>query len=280
MKECFRALWMVPLTVVLLAATPATDPEDYVRQGNAAFERAEYETALKLYAQAEERITNPGLVAFNKAAALYRTGDYRGAEMNYRRCLEEASGARRAAILYDLGNCLLMESKGADAKLLRQALDCYGLCLREPEAAEALRTDAGHNLELAKILWLKARQARPNKEQGDPEEKKEPSKPEPKTPDEKTSGGAEPNPSKGEPSGKAEPQQVDPRDPRQPIPVDNAQVPGSGNLPPVPDKDERAPMLPEDAARHLQRAFDRVLRERRDYQLRMAPGRRRDIPDY
>jgi tetratricopeptide (TPR) repeat protein len=280
MKTCLRALWMLPLTGILLAATPAADPEDYVRQGNAAFEREDYETALRLYGLAEDRITNPGLVAFNKAAALYRTGDYRAAEMSYRRCLEEASGGRRADIFYDLGNCLLMQSKGADAKLLRQALDCYALCLREPGVSEALRRDAGHNLELAKLLWLRARLARPNKDQGDPDEKKEPSKPEPKTPDEKTPGGIEPNPTKGEPAAKADAQPVDPRDTRQPIPVDSMQAPGSGNLPPVPDNDERERMLPEDAARHLQRAFDRVLRERREYQMRMAPGRRRDIPDY
>jgi tetratricopeptide (TPR) repeat protein len=279
MKSCFRILWMLPLTATLLAATPAADPEDNVRRGNAAFDREDYETALKFYAQAEERITNPGLVAFNKGAALYRTGDFRGAEMHYRRCLEEATGARRATMLYDLANCILMQSKGADAKLLRHALDCYALCLREPECAEALRADASHNLELTKLLWVKARQARPNKEGSDPDEKKDQNKPEPKQPDEKTPGGAEPSPGKAEPSPTVDPQRPDPRDPRQPIPVD-MQAPGSGTLPPVPDKAESKPMQPEDAARHLERALERVLRERREHQLRMAPGRRRDIPDY
>ena len=142
------------------------------------------------------------------------------------------------------------------------------------------RADASHNLELTKILWGKARQARPNKEGSDPDDKKDQNKPEPKQPDEKTSGGAEPSPGKTEPLTTGDPQHPDPRDPRQPIPVDNMHAPGAGNLPPVPDKGDRTPMPPEDAARHLERAFERVLRERRKHQLDMAAGRRRDIPDY
>jgi tetratricopeptide (TPR) repeat protein len=270
---------MIPLTAILIAATPPVDPEGCVRQANAAFERGEFDLALKLYGQAEERITNPGLVAFNKAAALYRTGEFRDAEVHYRRSLEEATGARRATMLFDLGNCLLMQSKGADAKLLRQAVDCYALCLREPETPEPLRADARYNLELAKQLWVKARQARPNKEQGpdDPDEKK--NKPEPKTPDEKTPGGVEPTPGqKPEPGTKAEP--VDKNDPRQPIPVDAMQAPGSGNLPPVPDKDELTKMLPEDAARHLKRATERVLNERTKHRKDMAAKPSKVIDDW
>jgi tetratricopeptide (TPR) repeat protein len=270
---------MIPLVATLIAATPPADPEDNVRQGNAAFERGEFDVALKLYGQAEERITNPSMVAFNKAAALYRSGEFRDAELHYRRSLEEASGARRAAILFDLGNCLLMESKGVDAKLLRQAVDCYALCLREPETTDALRADTRYNLELAKILWVKARQARPNKDQGpdDPDEKK--NKPEPKTPDEKTPGGADPTTGqKPEPGAKAEP--VDRNDPRQPIPVDTMQAPGSGNLPPVPDKPEATPMTAEDAVRHLKRASERVLTERAKHRKDMAAKPSRVIDDW
>ena len=45
---------------------------DWIRQGNAAFARDELETALSLYEKAETDATDPGLVAFNKAAVLYR----------------------------------------------------------------------------------------------------------------------------------------------------------------------------------------------------------------
>ena len=77
--------------------------EELVRQGDAAFERGDYSAAVDLYTRAEDAITDPGLVAFNKGAALYRlalAADdeasrrqwFREAELHYRRCLEDAVG--------------------------------------------------------------------------------------------------------------------------------------------------------------------------------------------
>ena len=48
-------------------------------------------------------------------------------------------------------------------------------------------------------------------------------------------------------------------------------TPGQGNLPPLPDRDEVAPLTPEDATAHLERAADRINRERREYRRRPPP---------
>lgn len=281
MRSSLRLYWLVPLTALLLAATPELTPEDYVRQGNAAFERADYEEAVKLYNHAEERITNPGLVAYNKATALYHLRDFRGAEVHYRRCLEDATDGRRAAMLYNLGNCLLQESRGDNADQLKKAMACYDLCMKQEGAPDQVRADARHNLELAKLLWFKARQNRPNKEPGtNPDEPKEPP-PDPKKPTEEKktpSGNPDPGPNEN-PMAKGQPQ-PDPHDQRTPLPTKEAPPPGSGNLPPIPDKGELPPMSPEDAAAHLQRAAERILRERRQHQLHLAPAARKDIPEY
>src|SRR5262249_34994376 len=151
-------------------------PEDYVRQGNAAFDGAEYQAAVDLYARAEERTTDPGMVAFNKAAAQYRLAAqpdndrrraalYREAEQSYRRCLEDADGLRQAQALYGLGNSLLQQGGERGADVLREAVRCYERCLAHPDVAAVpdLADDARFNLELAKLLLLQAPAGNPNK---------------------------------------------------------------------------------------------------------------------
>src|SRR5262249_30931566 len=150
-------LLLVPLALVSVSAVPPAHPDGLVRQGNAAFARDEYERAVKLYEQAEERITDPGLLAFNEGAALYRLGQYRAAELHFRRALEGAAGARRARALYDLGNCLLQQASNSDVKGLEKAIICYERCAADGNAGPALAADAAHNLELARLLWHEAR---------------------------------------------------------------------------------------------------------------------------
>src|SRR6478736_5916071 len=89
--------------ILLLGAAPDTNVERLLRDGNAAFDRSDYEQAVEFYTQAEDRATDPGQVAYNKATALYRlaldekeegTGDpgsrFRKAEDYYRRSAEGA----------------------------------------------------------------------------------------------------------------------------------------------------------------------------------------------
>lgn len=265
------------LTFLPLGAAPEPQPEELVRQGNAAFERGEYEAAVAAYLQAEERITDPGFVAFNMGAALFRLERYAEAAAHYRRGLEDATGAARARMLYNLGNCLLAESRGKNLERLQQAIASFGQCLRQDGLEKTLAADARHNLELAKLLWFKAKSSRPNPESANNPDDSSP-RPEAKPPDDPK---AEPgdvglNPS-GEPATTGEPT-TDPG--ANPIPTPTPPPPGSGNLPPVPDNDEPTRMAPEDAAAHLQRAADRVLRERRDHQKRLAPAASRLLPEW
>lgn len=67
-----------------------------MRLGNAAFGQKDYDAAVNFFEAAEARTADPGLVAFNKAAALYRLGRYAEAERHYRMCLEDAEGPRKA----------------------------------------------------------------------------------------------------------------------------------------------------------------------------------------
>ena len=82
----------------LVSAAPLADAEALVRQGNAAFAKGAYTSAVDAYTKAEEHIADPGLVAFNKGTALYRLGRYRDAELHFRRSMEDAVGRRRARV--------------------------------------------------------------------------------------------------------------------------------------------------------------------------------------
>src|SRR6516164_1882882 len=111
MRRTPRAWWLPFLALALVSAAPPEEADRLVRLGNEAFDREDYAAAMVYYTQAEDHITDPGLVAFNKGAALYRLGRFREAELHYLRCREDAAGERRARLLYDLANAILQQAQ-------------------------------------------------------------------------------------------------------------------------------------------------------------------------
>lgn len=263
-------LWL-PLASALLVAAAPTVPVDWLAQGDSALAAGDLEQALADYRRAAERTTDPGLAAFNQGVCLYQLGRFREAELLFRCALDDAgvsemqrgpeSQRRRGRALYNLGNCLLKESGGRDRSLLGDAAACYDLCLVDPHADGELLIDARHNMELAKLLRMKARAtaAEPERDDGPPDQVPPPREPfggEPPGPDgqrpDGSTGQAQPAPGTAPDTG-----QNGPKNP----------LPGSGHLPPIPDSDELAPMTPEDLAAHLKAAEERIRRER-DERLR------------
>src|SRR5262245_48981385 len=167
-----RSLFLLPL-LLLVAAAPVARVEDLVRRGNEAFDAGEYAEAVKLYEQAEPSATDPGLVAFNKAATFYKQGVtappgqrmdfFRRAEQHYRCAAEGAESSRRLRACFGLANSIL-QGRAEDAAALRQAIACYRECLSSPDVDEALAADARHNLEVAKLLLIRAKARSPESE--------------------------------------------------------------------------------------------------------------------
>jgi tetratricopeptide (TPR) repeat protein len=172
-RRALFALILLPCSVCLLAAAnPAGEahPDDLIRQANAAFEAGETarakgdgdaarqrtEEADRLYALAEERTADPGLVAFNRAAVLFKQEKYREAEAYYGRVLQDAAcpPERAARANYNRGTCLLVV--GSSSEVYMRAIAYLGRC-HDSDAADAqLKANARDNLELAKTLWKKA----------------------------------------------------------------------------------------------------------------------------
>lgn len=268
------------LGFVLLAAWlpgrgTAPPPARLVRQGNALLQAGNVEAALAAYTQAETRTTDPGLVAFNKAVALYRLGQYREAELHLRQSSEDATGPRRARLLYDLASCLVQQARDRDADLLEEALRLYEQCLEHPGIDEALADDARHNLELAWALRERAR-AEPHRRDTTTSEKDDAgTRVRPPGPDEASTSPSQARARQGktEPAGQEAGQ-------GQPIQEDRLLRPGKGNLPPLPDDEQVAGLAADDAAEHVRQAAERIARERREHRQRRTALPSRHVKDW
>jgi tetratricopeptide (TPR) repeat protein len=262
------ALGLTLLALAVLAASPCLDPEALLREAAAAYARGDYAAAASLYEQAEARTTDPGLVAFNLAAAKYRLAltpeagsrqALQEAEQLYRCCLEPGD-PRRARALYGLGNSLLRQAPDPKASNLKTAIDCYERCLRDPGADAGLAADTRYNLQKARLLLA---QFQPPA--GSPEDKPggEDADTNPRPPERQplhAPGGDQGTEGRADLSGGASPAQADPT--QKPLPTEDRPPPGAGNLEPVPDRSEPTPLSPHDAAEHLKRATRRIVEER------------------
>jgi tetratricopeptide (TPR) repeat protein len=280
MREAFRTCGLVFLLGMVLAAAPRLKPEDLVRQGNKDWEQGDPASAVECYTQAEERSTDPGLVAFNKATSLYQLGRYREAELHYRRCLEDAEGDRRIRACLGLANTLLQLARNGAPSRLPDAIKLFKLCLGQANADAELLADAGHNLELARLIRLIADLAKPGEERSNRNPQEDGMR-DASRENEQKSGDQDPAVAMPDPKGK--PQRVTPgRGEEKSTPVSDNQVPppGKGNLPPIPDTDELVTLPPEDAAELLRQTATRILRERQDFQRRSVPAAFPNVKDW
>jgi Ca-activated chloride channel family protein len=252
--------------LLLLGAADGMSVLEAVRKGNEAFARRDYDEAQRWYAQAEDGTTEPGLIAYNRAAVAYRCGKFSAAEVHYRQALSDAEGRRRMSALQGLADSLVKQNLGTGP--LREAILCYRACLGEfgamMEEEPDLRGDILNNLELAKLLLVRAEAAERSRgqprppDQGDSERSR---------PDNRNGRHGE-EPGDGQGSGlkssdaKRGGSRVQPQQGKQPIQTEE-QAGGAGRLPPVPDKDELVPMTPEAAALQLKAAGDRLMRHLR-----------------
>jgi tetratricopeptide (TPR) repeat protein len=263
-------VYLFPFTIlILLAAAPPNQesPDDLIRAANAAFLRGDTSVADQLYAAAEERTADPGLVAFNRGAVLFQRGRFWDAKECYDRVLEDkACPAERAAkARFNRGTCWLR--LGGSPGVYRSAILDFEKCLDLDPADEPLKADARHNLELAKLLWAEA-----NKKAAKPETPNTPP-PEPEYPDPppQKAGGTEDqangqdigDPTAGPGAPKMIPQPITGPMPKgSPTGTDAKTAGNNANLPVLKDEDKAQPISPE-SARELLRQKDAQLQKKR-----------------
>lgn len=251
--------FIVPFSFCILLA--ADGPTDLVQRGNDALEAKQPEVALRLYEAAEERAADPGLVAFNEGVAFWTKGEFREAEVRFLRALDDrdAPPSRRARAFYNRGVCLLQ--RGSDTATYRAAIGCFDRALELKDAAPGIEPDARHNLELAKVLWARARttEKTPPKASDPPPETETQPDSEPSTSDPGTTGDG------GGTNQGSRAQPVGPEATRGQNPLETDQrSPGAGNMLVRLDKENPQPLTPDDARRHLERIAERLRADRRN----------------
>jgi tetratricopeptide (TPR) repeat protein len=269
MTHRLQALWLLLPAAALVAAGPTSvPPDELVRRANEALGRKQFVEAMQLYGRAEERSTDPGLVAFDEGVALYQKGNYAEAEVRFRLARQDATDERQLFATYNLAASILQEPGDADPAKLAEAVRLLEDCLGDDRITDRLAADARHNLELAKMLWAQAKARTPPPEHKPPDESDDNPKPPPQQPrpaPQPGPGDTSANPSRG---AGAERSQATAEPGQEPTNADGQKAPGEGNLPVIPDRDELAPMSREEAEAHLHQAIDKVLREGRAYRQR------------
>ncbi len=268
-------LSVLTVLVFLLGAagSPPADPDELVRRANErlrANDADAVDAADKLYAEAEERATDPGLVAFDRAGVLFERKRYRDAERHYDRVLGDAACPpdRAARAWYNRGTCLL--NRGGTIEVYRAAIACFENALDNPAADPDVKDRAPHNLELAKLLWLEeAKKAKPDQPPSPntrvPEElenKSPRSDPEQNGGPDQTAGpdpadaGATPRPGT-QPQPATQPNGTDPK------PSDQNTAGKNAVLQVIEDIDQVQQLNEEDARAYLKETAERRKRERR-----------------
>lgn len=269
----------VPLALWLVSADRQDAVDALVRQGNAAYAAGDFAAALRLYEQAEDQTTDPGLVAFNEGAVFYRLGQYAEAERRYLRAREGATGERRARVLYDLGNSLVQQAGDRDVALLERAIASYDECLRQPEAAGDLAAGALENRRLAEEFLQRAKTAR-KQPLPEPPRPEEPPRPPEGRGEDRGEGNPADAPEGEEPGAREGADRRSAADRGGAVPSDRPPPPGAGSLLPVPDEDEWVPLSPEETAAHLRQAAARIAAERQEHRHRAVRIRSANVRDW
>lgn len=272
-RRLLVALFLSCVFLLLAAASP----EDLVRQGNEALAAGNPEAAGRMYEAAEEHTSDPGLVAFNEGVAFAVRGEFREAEVRFLRALDDraAPTERRARASYNRGVCLLL--RGRNTAAFRTAIECFERCL-EANTDAALVTDARHNLELAKVLWGKARllEKTPPRASDPPPESRPELDPARTDPDPGPGDDADTDRTLGRVSSRPTAGAV----PRGQNPLETPQqAPGAGNLP-VRLDDAPQPLTPTAAREHLKHVAERLRDDRRKTAELTAGPERPDVPDW
>ncbi|MEZ6143504.1 MAG: tetratricopeptide repeat protein [Zavarzinella sp.] len=277
--------------IIALLGADELAPWDWIRQGNAAYQQQQWQQATSAYQRAEPETTDPGLVAFNKAMALYQQQEFREAELHFQRTLaDQLIPPQRARVaLLNLGCCLLHQASPQNIALFRDAMQCFQTILdtTTPGNSETkeLRTDAQHNLVVAKLLYQQAlAKLTPQQQKQEQEERTRPKPPEPKPkpkqnetqPKDNTTipkNGGENNPQPKQQPGKENNPQAQPKETPKTIP-------GAGRMPVLNDSAAPQQLTDQDADLLLKNAIERIQRERRKHRAGTLDGEHSRVNDW
>jgi Ca-activated chloride channel family protein len=146
------------LAALMLLPMPPANAND-TREGIAAYEKEDFEQALKHFTDAQLNAPDQPEMLYNVANAYYKTGDFEAAAEHYRQVVETDDTDLKQKALYNLGNA---EFRRGNAK---EAIGRY-------EAALSIDPDdklAKENLKFVKKVMEQQKQSGDGQKDGDPQ---------------------------------------------------------------------------------------------------------------
>ncbi len=275
MGKPLRLLVLVCATTVLLAASPSRRgaDADTFSQATRAAQRGEFALAELMYEQAAEGSTDPGLVAFNQAYCAAQQQLYRQADALYLQVLDDAEAPpqRLANAHYNRAVCLVRVGGLTEFRL---AIDHLEKCLTF-DITEELRGDAKQNLEIAKLLWINAREREKQKPKPNDPAKSDP----PATPKVEPSLPPEQDPTQDNASNGSTQKGTATNTQGNGQVSDKSQA-GAGTLPVKFSGTELPPWTDAELSVYLQQLSKRVAKERRATEALVAPAPRSNVKDW
>ncbi len=254
-----RCIVITGLLSITLLCVAAERKDGALQAGYTAYQRQEYDTAIRSYEQALLASTDPGPIAYDLGAICAAAERYSEAATWYTRSLEDARGVRRAKSAYGLATSLTHFANRQQGRravaLLQQALQNYELAMREwsslnseeTSSMPTLKADAEFNRSIAQNLLV--------------QKQKEPEPPEPPNNDmpPEATDPALTDPGTGNGNGsRASPLNGRNNTTNGTESGTNDSTAGRGNLPPLPDDDKAPPLSPEEARRRLDQLMQRL----------------------
>ena len=110
-----RRYWIVCIVLPLMGFTFLDPVAKKNAEGNALFEKGEYEAALKRYREAQVEGKDLPELHFNAGGALYKNGSFEDAQQELTRALQSQDPALVANAYYNLGNTLFRQEQYPEA---------------------------------------------------------------------------------------------------------------------------------------------------------------------
>ncbi len=152
------ATWLMAATM-MSAVLPAATVRGLVNEGNEALRSEEYDRALEAYDEALEKDPASPYASFNRANALYGSGQFAEAAEGYveavRQSLDRSLPELEVAGLHNLGNALYRRAEEVASTNPGQALEFLVPAARsylDALRADRRRADSAQNLELTRRL--------------------------------------------------------------------------------------------------------------------------------
>lgn len=275
---------------LLVISADVPKPRAPLTQAETALQSADYQQAIQIYVEVEDSVTDPGIVAYNKALALYQLALeqaerkqekelLRDSLAHFRYCQNDPLPERRARALLGQGNCLLRLNPKYRA-VVQQAIDSFRRVLSSTTNKELLE-QAKHNVELARLLWLDAQERPPRDPDEDPKNNGTDNSNQDDEPDKKDGDnqGDKPKTSVGQKDRKkvVKDKAADKQGPQK---SDDPPPAGQGNKPLAVQDLPLANLSEGNAQEQLSEAAQRIRLERRKYRFQAAKQAMQAVKDW